>query len=65
MPILRVDVWPDHDQATKKAFAEALTEATVKHIGCPREAVTILMNEVPKTEWYMGGRPHSELFPPR
>lgn len=63
MPIVRTEIWKGKSPEVKKALAEALTHAVVKHIGCPPQAVTVLLDEVDKENWFIGAKDSNELFP--
>jgi len=61
MPIVRIELWPGKTQEIKDAVAKDVTEALVKHTGCPANAVTIVFDERIKSNWYTGGISHEEL----
>jgi 4-oxalocrotonate tautomerase len=44
---------------------EKITSAVVDAIGCPTEAVQVIINEVEKDNWGIGGTPASVKFPDR
>ena len=56
MPIIQVNLMEGRNDEQKEALIAALTEATVQSIGAPRESVRVLLNEVPKTHWGIGGK---------
>ncbi len=43
----------------KKKVVEGMTKV-LEEIGIPREAVTVIIHETPKTNWATGGQLHSE-----
>jgi 4-oxalocrotonate tautomerase len=45
----------------KKKIVEGITRV-IEEVGVPREAITIILYEVPKTDWASGGQLHSERF---
>jgi len=45
----------------KKKIVEGITRV-IQEVGIPREAITIIIYEIPKTEWASGGQLHSERF---
>jgi 4-oxalocrotonate tautomerase len=63
MPIVQVEIWRGGTPEVKQALAESLTRAVVEHIGCPPQAVTVILEEVDKRDWFMGGKSADELFP--
>ncbi len=63
MPIVRVEVWKGRPQEVKKALADSITNAVVSTIGCKSEAVTVIVEEVNKENWFIGAKNCAELFP--
>jgi len=63
MPIVRVDLWKGRDYEKKKELIKKLTDAVVESIGCPVDAVHIVINDVEKSDWGIGGLPASEKYP--
>ena len=64
MPVVQVSVWAGISEENKKKIVEGITEV-IAEIGVPREAITIILYEVPKTDWASAGQLHSERFPNR
>lgn len=60
MPILHVEMLAGRTPEQKKQYAQALTEATIRTLGVPPEAVEVLLTEVPRPDWFVGGVPFSE-----
>ncbi len=63
MPLVRVEIWSGRTPEVKKQLAEAITNAVVEHIGCTAQGVTVIIDEVPKENWVIGGKTCQELFP--
>jgi 4-oxalocrotonate tautomerase len=63
MPIVRIDVWSGRTAEQKKALIRNVTDAVVASIGCPEQAVEVLLYEVDKSNWASGGVCHAERFP--
>jgi 4-oxalocrotonate tautomerase len=61
MPILRVSLWAGRTKEQKAELAKALTDTMVKVAKVPPEAVTIMIEELPKENWASRGVLHSEL----
>jgi 4-oxalocrotonate tautomerase len=61
MPVVQVTVWAGISEKNKKQIVEGITKVIEKD-GVPREAITIIIYEVPKTDWASGGQIHSEKF---
>jgi 4-oxalocrotonate tautomerase len=63
MPIVRTDILKGQDSSKRNALAASITDAMVQHLGCPPESVTIILNEVEKEHWYIGGQDCATKFP--
>jgi 4-oxalocrotonate tautomerase len=63
MPILRVETWAGLPKEKKLDLVESLTREAMRVLGCPAEAVTVLINEIPKENWGAAGELCSERFP--
>lgn len=61
MPVVQVSVWAGMSKENKKQIVEGITKV-IADIGVPREAITIIIYEVPKADWASGGQMHSEKF---
>jgi len=65
MPVVRIDLWKGREKETKKKLIKKVTSAVADAIGCPIEAVQVIINEVEKDNWGIGGTPASVKFPDR
>ena len=65
MPVVRIDLWKGREKETKKELIKKVTSAVVDAIDCPIEAVQVIINEVDKDNWGIGGAPASVRFPDR
>ncbi len=59
MPVVQVSVWEGMSPENKKKTVEGITQVFVD-LGIPKEAVTIVIYEAPKSNWATGGELHSE-----
>jgi 4-oxalocrotonate tautomerase len=55
MPTIRVEFFEGRTDEQKRAYAKALTEATVKTLGSSPESVDILFYDIKKSDWATGG----------
>ena len=62
MPLVTVNIWPGRDDSTKRRIAEGITKVFEKE-GVPRDAVSVIMYEVPKNNWAEGGKLFSDRTP--
>ena len=60
MPLVRIDLWPGHGREKKDALMRNVTRAVVESIGCPIDAVEILITETDKADWSRGGISHAQ-----
>lgn len=56
-----MSVWAGMSPENKKKIVEGITRV-IEEVGVPREAITIILYEIPKTDWASGGQLHSERF---
>ena len=63
MPIVTVALWKGSSPEVKKALAKSLTAAVVDSIDCPPQAVTVVVDEIDKANWFIGAKDANELFP--
>jgi 4-oxalocrotonate tautomerase len=61
LPVVQVSVWSGISEENKKKIVEGITKV-IEATGVPREAITIIIHEVPKNDWASGGQMHSEKF---
>jgi 4-oxalocrotonate tautomerase len=59
LPVVQVTVWAGITEENKKKLIEGMTRV-FEELGVPREAVEVIIYEVPKTNWATGGQLHSE-----
>ncbi|KYK31630.1 MAG: 4-oxalocrotonate tautomerase [Thermoplasmatales archaeon SG8-52-3] len=61
MPIVQVYVWRGFGEDKTKSVIENITKVFVD-LGIPEHAVEVVVNEIPKSHWGVGGQPASEKF---
>ncbi len=59
MPVVIVEMWEGRTIEQKKQLAEGITSSLEK-IGVPKEAVQIIIKDIPKHNWATGGKLASE-----
>lgn len=62
MPLVRIEMWPT-DRERKNTLIRKVTDAVVEAVGCPEDAVQVMLFEVPKEDWATAGQCHAERFP--
>jgi 4-oxalocrotonate tautomerase family enzyme len=60
MPIIQVTVWAGMSPENKKKTVEGIARL-FEEMGVARDATTIVIFEVPKSNWSTGGQLHSEM----
>ena len=61
MPIVHVNVWKGFGEERIKTVIKNITKVFVD-LGVPVHAVEVIVHEIPKTNWGIGGEPASEKF---
>ncbi|BBB28632.1 4-oxalocrotonate tautomerase [Neptunomonas japonica] len=55
MPIVQVNMLEGRTDEQKEALIREITEAMVRSISAPRESVRVMINEMPKQHFGIGG----------
>jgi 4-oxalocrotonate tautomerase len=61
MPIVHVNVWEGFGKEKAKTVIHGITEVFV-NLGIPSYAVEVIVHEIRKSHWGVGGEPASEKF---
>jgi len=61
MPVVHVNVWKGFSNENKKKVITGITKVFTE-IGIPAEAVEVVIHEIPKENWGVGGEQASEKF---
>ncbi|KWR85111.1 2-hydroxymuconate tautomerase [Cupriavidus sp. IDO] len=61
MPIMQVFLMEGRTDEQKARLIAALTDAAVDSIGAPRETVRVMLTEMPKAHFGIGGKTAQEL----
>ena len=56
MPVMHISILEGRSLEAKRAYVKALTESSVKHLGCKSENVTIILSEMPFEHFAHGGK---------
>ena len=62
MPVIKIDMWSGRNEEQKEIIIKKVTDAIVEACGCPKEAVTVVFDDIPKENWGSGGEQHSKKF---
>ncbi|USG61030.1 2-hydroxymuconate tautomerase family protein [Sneathiella marina] len=63
MPIIRVEMFEGRDPETKQELVKSLTTEMVRVTGCGEDSVNVIITDVKKENWGMGGDLASQKFP--
>jgi 4-oxalocrotonate tautomerase len=55
MPLVNIDMWTGRTPEQKEKVIKKVTEAICESIGCPKEAVWVVIKDVPKENWGING----------
>ena len=61
MPIIHVNVWEGFGQEKAKTTIQNITKVFVD-LDIPAHAVEVIVHEIQKSHWGIGGEPASEKF---
>jgi len=61
MPIMQVFLMEGRTDEQKARLILALTDAAMESIGAPRESVRVMITEIPKIHFGVGGKTAAEL----
>lgn len=63
MPIIRVELLEGRSPAQKMELVEVLSRETARIAGCNVESITVVIEDVKRENWGVGGRLLSQHYP--
>ncbi|MCL6632545.1 MAG: 4-oxalocrotonate tautomerase family protein [Alicyclobacillus herbarius] len=60
MPLVQLHILEGRSEAAKRQLITEVTEAVHRALGSPTESIRVLLYELPKEHWAVGGKPMSE-----
>ncbi|MEX0583831.1 MAG: 4-oxalocrotonate tautomerase family protein [Sneathiella sp.] len=63
MPVVRIDMFEGRDRKTKQKLVKSITAEMVRITGCGEASVNVIINDVAKEDWGLGGELASSKFP--
>jgi 4-oxalocrotonate tautomerase len=60
MPVVKIEMWHGRDAQTKEKLIQNVTKTICETIGCPPEAVIVIIKDVPKENWGQAGKQASK-----
>nr|WP_042185006.1 4-oxalocrotonate tautomerase family protein [Kibdelosporangium sp. MJ126-NF4]CEL16447.1 hypothetical protein [Kibdelosporangium sp. MJ126-NF4]CTQ90399.1 hypothetical protein [Kibdelosporangium sp. MJ126-NF4] len=61
MPLVRVNWWPGATESERRDFVAEITGTVAKYAKCPESAVMVIVTDVEKDHWGLGGKLCSDL----
>jgi 4-oxalocrotonate tautomerase len=61
MPIVRIELWEGRDDGVKENLIKNVTEAVADSLEIPAEHVRVILHDVPRKHWGIGGVPASKM----
>lgn len=55
MPLARMEMWEGRNSDLKRKLVKEITRVMVDNLKCPEQAVTVIINDIPKHNWAIGG----------
>ncbi len=55
MPFAQINILEGRSEEQKRAVIEKVTQALVEALDAPQQSVRVMINEVPKGNWGIGG----------
>lgn len=56
MPVVTVKMWEGKTLEQKRAIVQGITEVFIREIKAQPENVTVIIHDMPKTNWGKGGK---------
>ncbi len=63
MPIIRVEMFPGRSEDQKRELVKELTDAFVRTAGGKPDSVFVVLTDIEKNNWGVGGELCSDKFP--
>ena len=63
MPVVRIEMFAGRDAETKQKLVTEMTDSMARLTGCSPESVSVIIADVPKENWGLGGELASTKFP--
>jgi len=60
MPLVEISMLAGRSDEAKERLIREITETVVRAVEVPAEAVTVIIREVPRTQWGKAGEPYSK-----
>jgi 4-oxalocrotonate tautomerase len=61
IPVVKIDMWEGRNAEQKERLIKSVTDSIAKTLEIPKEHITIIINDVPKTNWGLKGEQASKV----
>jgi len=61
MPVIHANVWEGFGEEKASVIIKGITKVFID-LDIPEHAIEVIVHEIPKTHWGIGGEPASEKF---
>ncbi|MFH1587502.1 MAG: 4-oxalocrotonate tautomerase family protein [Candidatus Diapherotrites archaeon] len=61
MPVVKIDMWEGRSEEDKEKMIKAIYRALEESLGIPKEWTTVIINDVPKSNWGLNGEQASKM----
>jgi len=61
MPVVKIDMWEGRTVEQKEKLIKSVSDAVANTLGISKEHVTVIINDVPKTNWGLKGEQASKI----
>jgi 4-oxalocrotonate tautomerase len=61
MPIINIQLMEGRPKETIKSLIERVTDTVAEELNSPKDRIRVLVTEVPKSHWGIGGVPASDI----
>ncbi len=56
MPIVNIGIWEGRSEEQKEKMIQGVTKAVCDAVGCPPETVIVVIDDIKKENWGVGGK---------
>ena len=61
MPVVKIDMWEGRTKEQKERLIKSVSNAIANTLEIPKEHITVIINDVSKTNWGLKGEQASEI----
>ena len=61
MPVVKIDMWEGRTKEQKEKLIKSVTDTIASTLEIPKEHITVIINDIPKTNWGLKGEQASKV----